>query len=262
MTLDIASHFWRNVSKPWRSEKVRRTRGEAQKFVDVLEYEMPEDVEYVIGGSWRRNAPDIGDLDVMVVTKSGTMEGVKLPESFVAQRHGNRIVQGDLRYLSDEQLLKADLLKSSLTMHVDFWSCAPKAKGAFLCFITGPKALNVIQRAGAIKIGYKLTQDGLFMPDGYQVDNGTEQDVYRRLGLVWIPPEERQQFVEAPPPKDEPERVVEVPSDSNPNKPHKVRIKGKSARCDSWCLAFKYSREIPPTCKHIRTARKILAAST
>src|ERR1700757_2291218 len=84
------------MSQPWRSEKVRRPRAEVQAFVNVLKVEMPQGVDWVLGGSWRREAPEIGDLDVIVVTEDGTLTGFELPRSFHPQHHGSQIIQGDL----------------------------------------------------------------------------------------------------------------------------------------------------------------------
>lgn len=175
------------TSKGWRSAKVRRARADVQPFVDVLNHEMPADLEYHLLGSWRRGAPDIGDIDVLIVTESGEMgdtlfgSGVELPTSFHAQRRGPKVAQGDL------------VLPDDSAIHLDFWSCKPIERGAYLCFATGPMQLNLAQRRRAIKLGYALSQIGL-LQNGVQIDDGTEEDIYRLIEWPWLTPEQRQKW--------------------------------------------------------------------
>jgi DNA polymerase/3'-5' exonuclease PolX len=214
---------------------------------------MPSNYAWIIGGSWRRQAPDIGDLDVMVVTATGNFENFPFPPSFQAQRRGEKIAQGDL-------VIKAPggVLDSSVgTIHVDFWAVAPKEQGAFLMFITGPKALNIEQRAHAQKLGLTLSQYGLFDREGNQLDDGTEEIIYACLNLPWLNPVVRQawqRIADAQHAKDGPERTFKVKSDSNPGEKYTVVIKGNRGTCT--CLAYKYNREPVQTCKHIK---KVLA---
>jgi len=172
----------------WRSPKVRRTRDDAARFVDLLISEMG-DVEYHVCGSWRRGAPTIGDLDVVIVTPDGTMgegdlfnPGIELPRSFKPQRRGDRTAFGDL-LIGDE------------SFHLDCWSCASHQRGAMTMFATGPGPLNIQQRTHALSLGYHLSQTGLIrVSDGEQVDEGTEESIYQILDLPWLTPADRQRW--------------------------------------------------------------------
>jgi hypothetical protein len=55
----------------WRSAKTRYSREDAQSFVDHIVRGMPPGSDFTIGGSWRRGAPTVGDLDVMVPARGG-----------------------------------------------------------------------------------------------------------------------------------------------------------------------------------------------
>jgi DNA polymerase (family 10) len=145
-------------------------------------------LEYHFGGSWRRGAPVIGDIDILVITDAGTLApdlldpGVILPESVTWQRRGARVANGDMA-LADGPL------------HVDVWSAKPGSRGAMLCFFTGPQALNLRQRARAKGMGLALSQNGLTDREtGEQLDDGTEQSIYRILRWPWLTPEERQRY--------------------------------------------------------------------
>ncbi len=177
----------------WRSEKLRRPRGIVQPVVQRLADELstanPE-LEFHFGGSWRRGAEVIGDIDILIVTETGSLNpnlldpGVQLPSSIVYQRFGDKVAQGDVP-LPDGPL------------HIDIWSCRPQERGAYLMFTAGPMALNLYQRRHAKRHGMALSQIGLLdATTKQQLDNGTEEDIYRILGLRWLEPHERQAWAD------------------------------------------------------------------
>lgn len=183
------------MSPQWRSEKLRRPREIVDHYVQVLTEQLSDDnlgLQFTFAGSWRRNAPVIGDLDIVVTTETGRLApdlldpaGVVLPSFVEFQRLGPKIAQGDIR-LPDGPL------------HVDFWSCTPRERAAFLMFATGPMPLNIAQRRHAVSRGMALSQIGLLdRATKVQLDSGTsEREIYCILGLPWLTPEERQRFAD------------------------------------------------------------------
>ena len=179
------------MSNQWRSAKVRRPREAIARYVQVLTEELADDnpgLEFHFGGSWRRGAPVIGDLDILVISDQGTLSpdlldpGVVLPSVVTWQRSGPRSANGDLM-LPDGPL------------HVDVWSAKPTSRGAMLAFFTGPMALNVVQRRRAKAMGMAFSQNALAdRVTGQQLDNGTEEDIFRILGIPYLTPEERQRW--------------------------------------------------------------------
>lgn len=244
-----------------KPKKTRRPVSEVRPFVQQLHKEMPNSHYWVILGSWRRNAPEIGDLDIMVITDSGTFEDFRFPGSFLEERRGERIAQGTY-YLHDGPSGQPKDLPID-AIHMDFWACKPNEVGAFSMFMTGPKLLNIEQRAWAQKLGWTLSQYGLLDRDGKQIDIGTERDIYTRLGLPYMEPEARQAYAEVVPPPETVEHKYRVPSDSGPFK-YVVKEKGGKWTCAKEdggdCPAFKYSREFPPICKHIKKVQRFLAS--
>lgn len=230
----------------------RRPRDEVGKFVQLLHREMPTEADYLIGGSWRRNAPTIGDLDVVIVTPDGQFGDFQFPKSFEAVRRGTQIVNGKLHHnaTGDE-------------IGCDFWACRNEQIGAFLMFITGPAALNIAQRAHAQKLGFTLSQYGLLDHKGNLIETVTEQDVYRRLGIEWIEPTNRQKWAEDKPPSDakvevQTWKVPSFTSDAVYTVTRKVwpphLSTGDSWECD--CKGFMYSRKAPRSCKHIDNKKR------
>src|SRR5205823_1053843 len=76
-------------------------------------------------------------------------------------------------------------------LQVDLRAVEPTAYGAALQYFTGSKAHNVELRKIAQEHGYKLNEYGLFKGTR-RVAGQTEEEIYAKLGLDWIPPELRE----------------------------------------------------------------------
>lgn len=233
---------------PSRAKK-RIPRRQAEPFVAQLMREMPRDADWALGGSWRRKAPVIGDLDVMLVTPDGTFGDFRFPASFQAEEGGPQLARGNMHLVTEDQLLRAEL---GSTLHADFWACKPEQAGAFQMFITGPGRLNVSQRARARKLGLKLSQYGLLRADGSMIPARSEQRIYELLGLDWLEPEQRQRWAEDVIFRSAPEQSWSVPG-----RPYTVKRKGDYWSCD--CKAWKFNRDLPKSCKHIEQRKALLA---
>ncbi len=153
-------------------------------FAKYIANRMPEQVEWHFGGSYRRRAPFIGDIDFIVVNQQGRLDGdlfhpaVELPSSIEWQRSGKGAAFGDLTL---------EIGGKTVTMHIDLWACAPRQRGTFLWFVTGPMQLNLAMRRRALQYGMRLSQIGLLSYDkSTQLDNGTEEDVARLLDWPMI----------------------------------------------------------------------------
>jgi DNA polymerase (family 10) len=127
-------------------------------------------------GSLRRMCETIGDLDLLVA--SGDPGPVM--EAFTSLPEVERV------------LAKGDTKSSVVTtqgLQVDLRVVRPEAWGAALIYFTGSKAHNIRIRELAIRKGLKLNEYGLFRArSGRLVVAATEEEVYERLGLPWIPP--------------------------------------------------------------------------
>ncbi|MFC5184648.1 DNA polymerase/3'-5' exonuclease PolX [Actinomadura harenae] len=150
-------------------------------------------------GSLRRRRETIGDVDVLAASDDPhpIMEAFKaLP--FVTEIIGS----GD----------KKTSVRTSRGLQVDLRVVPPESWGAALQYFTGSQAHNIRTREIAVRAGLKLSEYGLFDAEsGALVVSETEDEVYRRLGLPWIPPPLREDTgeIEAAQ-KDELPRLVQV----------------------------------------------------
>jgi DNA polymerase (family 10) len=130
-------------------------------------------------GSLRRGCETCGDLDLLV---SG--EAPSVMDAFV-------------EYPQVERVLAHGESKSSVLLtggfQADLRLVAAESRGAALQYFTGSKAHNIALRDRAIGLGFKLNEYGVFrVDDNSRVAGETEEDVYRALGLDWVPPELRE----------------------------------------------------------------------
>ncbi|MGH9430349.1 MAG: DNA polymerase/3'-5' exonuclease PolX [Terriglobia bacterium] len=133
-------------------------------------------------GSLRRGRETVGDLDLLV-TGSG--------HAAIANHFAKfpRITQ-ILGKGEDKVSVKLDQ-----DLQVDVRLLEEESYGAALMYFTGSKEHNVVLRERAKKLGMKLSEYGLFKGER-NVASRTEEEVYERLGLPWIPPELRENMGE------------------------------------------------------------------
>ena len=151
-------------------------------------------------GSLRRGRETVGDLDLLVTgPKAESVLGhfVKHPKVGEVLVHGEN---------------KASALIGVEGLQVDVRALPEGSYGAALQYFTGSKQHNVALRSRALKMGYSLNEYGLTTVDGGEtVAARTEEEIYGKLGLAWIPPElrENQGEIEAAAENNLPE-LVEV----------------------------------------------------
>ncbi|MFE1414198.1 DNA polymerase/3'-5' exonuclease PolX [Streptomyces sp. NPDC058746] len=133
-------------------------------------------VRCAYAGSLRRMCETIGDIDVLVASErpAPVMEAlVGLPHTAEVIAHGP----------------KKTSVRTTKGLQVDLRVLPPASWGAGMQYFTGSKAHNVRTRELAVRQGLKLSEYGLFDADsGERRAGATEEEVYARLGLPWIPP--------------------------------------------------------------------------
>ncbi|MER7208676.1 DNA polymerase/3'-5' exonuclease PolX [Streptosporangium sp. NPDC020072] len=123
-------------------------------------------------GSLRRMRDTVGDVDILAVGPESLME-VFRAQPYVAEV----IASGE----------KKTSVRTHEGLQVDLRLVPAESWGAAMQYFTGSKEHNVHLREIVVKRGWKLSEYGLF--DGGRVIAAEhEEDVYRALGMAWIPP--------------------------------------------------------------------------
>ncbi|MCL5005898.1 MAG: DNA polymerase/3'-5' exonuclease PolX [Acidobacteria bacterium] len=138
-----------------------------------------KEVEQVTpAGSLRRGRETVGDLDLLVTGS----DHARIAEYFAQHP--------DIREILAKGEDKVSV-KLKNEMQVDVRLLEREAYGAALMYFTGSKEHNIALRERAKKHGWKLSEYGLF--EGEKVlASRTEEEVYKKFGLEWIPPELRE----------------------------------------------------------------------
>ncbi len=175
-----------NILKAIEDYRARGTRfllGEVLPIVQGLLtalHDCPQVRRAEVAGSARRWKETVGDLDVLV----SSLEPREVMEFFVSLPPVARVLaQGST---------KATVVLEN-RLQVDLRVVPPSSFGAALQYFTGSKDHNVKLRAIGVREGLKLNEYGLFKRDtGEVVAAAEEEDIYRALGLEWVPPELRE----------------------------------------------------------------------
>jgi len=136
----------------------------------------------VLAGSARRAAETVRDLDLVCEANKG-----------------RQVVERFTKLSDSGQVLAAGSTKGAILIthayggpiRIDLRVIEAGSFGSALMYFTGSKAHNVRLREWAIKKGFKLNEYGLFKGER-QIAGRTEADIYKKLGLRWIPPEVRE----------------------------------------------------------------------
>src|SRR5215467_10029580 len=138
-------------------------------------------------GSLRRGKETVGDLDLLVT----------MAEGHARQKDVDAVAKQILTYQRIEQILAHGENKVSFTLEnglqVDVRLLEKENFGAALLYFTGSKEHNVKLRGRANEMGYTLNEYSLATLKGEKrVAGGTEEEIYGKLKLHFIPPELRE----------------------------------------------------------------------
>jgi DNA polymerase (family 10) len=139
---------------------------------------LPEVVRADAAGSVRRMKETIGDVDILVISGNPA----KVMDFFVA-------LPGVVKVWGKGATKSSVHMKDGFDM--DLRVIPPESYGAALQYFTGSKDHNIALRKIAMDKGYKLSEYGLFQGSDL-IAAESEEEVYAKLNMPWIPPEIRE----------------------------------------------------------------------
>lgn len=155
-------------------------------FVSPIVREIEESLQAVSGvkkiatcGSIRRRKETIGDIDILAMAQNSR----DVIEHFVSMPNVEKVIaKGETK----------SSVRLDIGIDADLRVVPEKSFGAAMQYFTGSKDHNVELRKIAIKKGWKLNEYGIFDKNNKQIAGRTEEEVYKKLGLDWMPPEMRE----------------------------------------------------------------------
>jgi len=140
-----------------------------KKYVDKIEP----------AGSLRRMKETIGDIDILATGKNN----IEIIEKFITLPIVKEVLaKGDT---------KASIIVKTNNLQVDLRVVESSSFGSALQYFTGSKPHNIKLRGLAKDKGLKISEYGVFKEEK-KIAGKTEEEVYKVLGLTWIPPELRE----------------------------------------------------------------------
>lgn len=153
----------------------------ARDYIAYLTQAVPTS-EMAIAGSLRRKKEIIGDIDIL------------------SCRMSQKIMDLFTSYPRVQTILSQGKTKSSVILQdgiqVDLRLVDKKSFPYALNYFTGSKEHNIRLRNIAQKLGFTLNEYGLFDSNSHSLLCKDEKDIYKRLGLYYIPPELREDMGE------------------------------------------------------------------
>jgi len=130
-------------------------------------------------GSFRRRKETIGDIDIL----AAAADSRAVMEHFVSMPMVEKIIaRGETK----------SMVRLDIGIDADLRVVPEKSFGAAMQYFTGSKDHNIELRKIAIRKGWKLNEYGLFDKNNRQLAGKTEEEIYKKLGLDWMPPEMRE----------------------------------------------------------------------
>ncbi len=157
--------------------------GEASLMVeDIISYlKKVQGVEKAMpAGSYLRGKETVGDVDVLIVGQNNK----KIMDVFVSMNDVAKVLaHGESK----------SSVRLSNGLQVDTRVVDKNYYGSALQYFTGSKEHSVALRKLALKKGLTLSEYGLFTVKGKKrVAGTTEEEIYKKLNMQWMPPEMRE----------------------------------------------------------------------
>ena len=169
----------------FRKSGGRRLIGEVYPLVRRIEERLSGNTgvkQAVAVGSFRRMKETIGDIDYLV--------------SVISEKDGNNIIDYFVNMPEVKEIIGRGSSKAFVKLNngidADLLVVPEESFGAAMQYFTGSKEHGVAMRKIAISEGLRLNEWGVFDKQNHRVAGATEEEVYRILGLEWIPPEMRE----------------------------------------------------------------------
>jgi DNA polymerase (family 10) len=139
---------------------------------------LPETERVDAAGSLRRRRETVGDVDILVASARPAV----IAEAFVTDADVKRVVaRGETKC--------SVVLRSGL--QVDLRIVPRSSYGSALHYFTGSKPHNIAVRLLGVRRHLKINEYGIFRGTR-QIGGRAEEDVFKAVGLPWIPPELRE----------------------------------------------------------------------
>jgi DNA polymerase/3'-5' exonuclease PolX len=181
------------------SERIpRKSITKIKPKLEKLLHQIDPNAQFYIAGSYRRGLKSSGDIDIII---SSSKPGVLLKE-YIKVLHNAGILVDDLaigrkKYegigvLKKDKTLKGSNIVVNRFIRIDVLSVSPDELGTALLYFSSGRDFNKMIRQTAKDKGWTLSESGMKNNQtGKILKFKTEKEVFKKLRMKYIPPEER-----------------------------------------------------------------------
>ena len=152
--------------------------------------------EFDIVGSFRRDLPTSGDIDVLIRNNGASAKQGTLPLTYYVERLSHYIVE--VLALGDHKCLAICQLPGKPARRLDLLLTPDEEYAYSLLYFTGSDKFNVAFRQHALSMGYTLNEHILTLRSDQKSTSHatvpymkTEKDIFNFLGLRYVEPSKR-----------------------------------------------------------------------
>ena len=174
-----------------------------EKYLLNVASKVDNNLLLTVCGSYRRGRPSSGDIDVLLAHPDLKTERKMLNDehhyfnSFIDKLVDDKFLLDHLTEKYSIKYMGFSKLKSFPVRRIDIRFIPYESLHSAMLYFTGPRDLNIMMRREAIKRDMILNEYGLFKEkDGKltSVKISSEEDIFKKLGMDYMTPEERDKF--------------------------------------------------------------------
>ncbi len=144
---------------------------------------------FQICGSFRRELPTSGDIDILISTKSNKKE--KILELYVNKLFDKNFLIESLVF-GKKKFMGLCVLDNTIMRRIDILFIPYHNWGSALLYFTGPQSFNIYMRKRANSYGYKLSEHGLKdIKSGKYIQTYSEKNIFNKLDMKYVEPKNR-----------------------------------------------------------------------
>lgn len=163
----------------------RIPREEIQEAEQILtQFAQPKGIFFQICGSYRRQLPTSGDIDILIIAKEN--QNV-LSEFLQCPIFTTTLACGPKKFLGICRIRE-------IYRRIDVEVVQPVEYPFAVTYFTGPASFNVKMREHCMRYGLRLNEKSLTDATGKSYPAESEEALFAMLGLQYLTPEERNNF--------------------------------------------------------------------
>lgn len=162
----------------------RIPRAEMRQHDKKLMQYLPEGIEGIVVGSYRRGEPTSGDIDILI--KSSNPKDL---DRFVATLQEKKYILHTLAHGEKKFMGISRATRNAKPRRLDILLTPPEEYPYALLYFTGSDKHNIEMRRKALELGYSLNEHGLTPPTPSPLT--TEEEIFAFLKMPFVKPKQR-----------------------------------------------------------------------